>query len=178
MKEKTGKSIQTKDINNIKLQAVKEKDGGLSKGDILGNMLKELTVKRQETTLVEVDDSKNVDLVYIQTGEMREQYNKYPEILFVDTTYNVNIEAYPLLTMMVEDGDGRGKPVAYCFQRSETKVNLEKILDYFCRTNDTSKTKIVMVDKDLTEISVLKSKLPSATILLCKFHVMKYFKKK
>ena len=44
-------------------------------------MLKELTVKRQVTTLVEVDDSKNVDLVYIQTGEMREQYNKYPEIL-------------------------------------------------------------------------------------------------
>ena len=127
-------------------------------------MLKELTVKRQATTLVEVDDSKNVDLVYIQTGEMREQYNKYPEILFVDTTYNVNIEAYPLLTMMVEDGDGRGKPVAYCFQRSETKVNFEKILDYFFRTNDTSKTKIVMVDKDLTEISVLKSKLPSATI--------------
>ena len=84
-------------------------------------MLKELTVKRQATTLVEVDDSKNVDLVYIQTGEMREQYNKYPEILFVDTTYNVNIEAYPLLTMMVEDGDGRGKPVAYCFQKKKSQ---------------------------------------------------------
>ena len=82
-------------------------------------MLKDLTVKRQATTLIEVDDSKNVDLVYIQTGEMREQYNKYPEILFVDITYNVNIKAYRLLTMMVEDGDGRGKPVAYCFQRSE-----------------------------------------------------------
>ena len=27
IKEKTGKSIQTKDINNIKLQAVKEKGG-------------------------------------------------------------------------------------------------------------------------------------------------------
>ena len=80
--------------------------------------------------------------------------------------------------MMVEDGDGRGKPVAYCFQRSETKENLEKILDYFCKTNDTSKTKIVMVDKDLTEISVLRSKLPNADILLCKFHVMKYLKKK
>ena len=73
IKEKPGKSIQTKDINNIKLHAVKEKDGGLSKGDILGNMLKELTVKRQATTLGEVDDSKNLDLVYIQTGEMREQ---------------------------------------------------------------------------------------------------------
>ena len=39
IKEKTGKSIQTTDINNIKLQAVKEKDCGLSKGDILGNKL-------------------------------------------------------------------------------------------------------------------------------------------
>ena len=96
-------------------------------------MLKELTVKRQATTLVEVDDSKNVDLVYIQTGEMREQYNKYPEILFVDTIYNVNIEAYPLLTMMVEDGDGRGKPVPYCFQRFfKSKIKLIKLKIPFC----------------------------------------------
>ena len=76
IREKTGKAVQTKDINNVKLQAVKEKEGGLSKGDLLGNMLKELTVKRQATTLVEVDDTRNVDLVYIQTSEMREQ----PEI--------------------------------------------------------------------------------------------------
>ena len=54
-------------------------------------MLKELTVKRQATTLVEVDDSKNVDLIYIQTGEMGEQYNKYPEILFVDTDFMENL---------------------------------------------------------------------------------------
>ena len=48
---------------------------------------------------------------------------------------------------------GMGKPVAYCFQRSETKENLEKILDYFCKINDASKTKIVMVGKYLTEIT-------------------------
>ena len=97
--------------------------------------------------MLAVDDSRNVYLVYIQTREMIEQYHKYQEILFVDTTYNVNIEAYPLLTMIFEDWDGRGKPVAYCFQISETKENLEKILDYFCRTNDTSKSKIIMVER-------------------------------
>ena len=96
----------------------------------------------------------------------------------MDTTYNVNIEGYPLFAIMAEDGDGRGKPVAYCFLRSETKDNLEKVLNYFCNFNDTSRTKIVMVDKDLSVINVLKSKLPDANILLCKFHVMKYFKKK
>ena len=35
-----------------------------------------------------------------------------------------------------------------------------------------------MVDKDLSIINALKVKLPNANILLCKFHVMKYFKKK
>ena len=35
-----------------------------------------------------------------------------------------------------------------------------------------------MVDKDLSIINVLKCKLPNAKILLCKFHVMKYIKKK
>ena len=84
--------------------------------------------------------------VYIQTGEIREQFHKNPETLFVDTTYNVNIDEYPLLRMMFEDGDGRGKPVAYCFQRSETKENLD-FFDYFCRTNDTSNTKIIMEHK-------------------------------
>ena len=41
-----------------------------------------------------------------------------------------------------------------------------------------SGTKIVMVDKDLSIINSLKCKLSEATILLCKFHVTKYFKKK
>ena len=140
--------------------------------------MKKLTEQKKATTVVDVDEHDNVDLIYIQTAEMKEQYQKYPEILFMDTTYNVNIEGYPLFAIMVEDGDGRGKPAAYCFLRSETKENLEKVLTYFSDFNDVSRSKIIMVDKDLTEINVLKSKIPNANILICKFHVMKYFKKK
>ena len=33
-----------------------------------------------------------------------------------------------------------------------------------------------MIDKDLTEISMLRENLPSAHIQLCSFYVMKYFK--
>ena len=55
---------------------------------------------------------------------------------------------------MVQDGDGRGK--AYCFQRSETTDSLERILSYLCDSNDTPKTKFVMVDKDLTKIEIAK----------------------
>ena len=89
---------------------------------------------------------------------MKEQHQKYTEILFMVTTNNVSIEGYPLFAIMVEDGDGRGKPAAYCFHRSETKENLEKVLAYFRDFNDVSRSKIIMVDTDLTEINVLKSK--------------------
>ena len=35
-----------------------------------------------------------------------------------------------------------------------------------------------MVDKDVNEMNVIKSKVPHASIFLCKFHVLKYLKKK
>ena len=35
-----------------------------------------------------------------------------------------------------------------------------------------------MIDKDILFLNVLKRKLPNTNILLCKFYVMKYFKKK
>ena len=178
IKEKTGKAVQTKDINNFKHDLGRKKEGGLSRGKLLGNALKKLTENKQATTVVDVDESDHVDLIYIQTAEMIEQYKKYPEIMFMDTTYNVNLEGYPLFAIMVEDGDGRGKPVAYCFIRSETKENIKQCLTHFCNFNDVSQSKVIMVDKDLTEINALKSKIPDAEILLCKFHVMKYFKKK
>ena len=62
--------------------------------------------------------------------------------------------------------------------RRETKDPLEKIIDVFCENNDTSKINVIMVDKDLTEISVLESKIPDAHIQICSFHVLKYVKTK
>ena len=68
--------------------------------------------------------------------------------------------------------------VAYCYVKSETKENMQKVLETFCEYNDVSDVRIIMVDKDLNEINAIKQFIPGATVLLCKFHVMKYFKKK
>ena len=110
--------------------------------------------------------------------DIKDHFRKYPEILFMDTTYNVNVEGYPLFAILAEDRDGRGKPVTYCYVRSETKGNICKVLMKFCENNDVSGVKIIMVDKDLNEMNAFKENIPNATLLLCKFHVMKYFKKK
>ena len=62
--------------------------------------------------------------------------------------------------------------------RRETKETLDKIIDVFCEHNDTSQINVIMIDKDLTEISVLESKIPDAHIQICSFHVLKYVKTK
>ena len=79
--------------------------------------------------------------------------------------------------ILVEDQDGSGKPVAYCYMRREAKETLEKIIDVFCEHNDTSQINVIMVDKDLTEISVLEYKISDAHIQICRY-VLKYFKTK
>ena len=59
------------------------------------------------TTYIKLDDeSANVELVYIQTKEMKDHFIKYPEIIFMDTAYNVNKEGNPLFAILAEDGMG------------------------------------------------------------------------
>lgn len=41
--------------------------------------------------------------------------------------------------------------------------NLEKALTHFCDINDVSDVRIVMVDKDMNEMNVIKSKIPHAS---------------
>ena len=58
LKEKTGKSIQTKDINNVKSELGRQKEGGLSRGKLLGLTLDKLKEQKNATTVCDVNDSK------------------------------------------------------------------------------------------------------------------------
>ncbi|OWZ22349.1 LOW QUALITY PROTEIN: SUMO protease [Phytophthora megakarya] len=50
-----------------------------------------------------------------------------------------------------------------------------KTLDHFKAANmGWEAIQVVMVDKDMNEISVIKHSFPDATVLLCHFHVLKY----
>lgn len=46
----------------------------------------------------------------------------------------------------------------------------------FQRKNDTRITEVIMIDKDLIELEVFKKRFPWASVLYCRFHVIKTFK--
>ena len=53
--------------------------------------------------------------------------------------------------------------------------NSRKIIDVICEHSHTSQINVVLVDKDMTEISVLESKIQDAHIQVCtcSLHVLK-----
>ena len=111
----------------------------------------------------------------VVTGEMKETFNKFPEVLMVDGTYRVNKLKMPLYNFLVEDGHGLGRLVGFSLLANEKKDTIECLMSEFSKIHDVAKVKCIVVDKDLNEISALKKIAPNSSIQICKFHVMQSF---
>ena len=57
---------------------------------------------------VVVDEKHTLEVLYFQMGHVRNLYEKFPDILLVDGTYNVNGQGMPLYCLITEDGLGHG----------------------------------------------------------------------
>lgn len=68
-----------------------------------------------------------------QSGQMSK---KFPEILFVDGTYNGNKLGMPLYCLMVEDGFGHRRNVFYAATVQEDATHLQKIIQLFKEQNE------------------------------------------
>ena len=82
---------------------------------------------------------------------------------------------YELCSMMVMDEYGRGQFVQHSIIDSNSEWHFEKLLSYFQAMNPRwQEVRVVVVDKDLKEINVIRRLLPNARVLLCQFHVKKW----
>ena len=60
---------------------------------------------------VVVDENDTLTIRFYQSGVLRNMFSKFPEIMFIDGTYNVNKLGMPLYCLMVENGYGHGQNV-------------------------------------------------------------------
>ena len=81
---------------------------------------------------------------------MKQMFAKFPGMIFMGNTYNVCSKGYTLNAILVEDKDGSGKPVAYCFMRRETKETLEKVIDIFCEQSKKVSNDQELIQSDPT----------------------------
>ncbi|XP_077537073.1 uncharacterized protein LOC144149387 [Haemaphysalis longicornis] len=172
LNEKTGKAHITKDLHNLKQQ--KNRDDAAQ----LMAAIAECRRKDNAKIIPVTDESQELQILYIQTPHMRKAFDAFPEVLLLDATYRTNKLRMPLFVFVVEDGAGRSHVVAYAFVASEQQHVVTKLLDIFVKENTAaSKTSVVVVDKDFTEISAVRESFPSKpAVQLCQFHVTKAFK--
>ena len=119
-----------------------------------------------------------MEFLLIVTGEMKQTFEKYPEVLMVDSTYRVNKLKMPLYNFLVEDAHGLGRSVGFCLVSNEKKETVQNMMNEISKVHDCSKIQTIVVDKDLNEITALKKVAPNSSIQLCKFHVIQAVKEK
>ena len=128
-----------------------------------------------------IKNEENQDLyaIYYQNPQMKEFYRRYSNMLFVDSTYNLNDVKYPALVLVVQDEDGQSYPVCVIILAYERKSLFDECFGMFVEENKeyADKTEAIMIDKDLKEDDMLSKHFPKAQILYCVWHVIKTFKK-
>lgn len=108
---------------------------------------------------------------------MRNALKAWPEIVFVDTTYNLLKRKLISLILCIQDSMGFTHIVGIALLANEQASTLKSFFNIFIKRNPeaSKKIKCFMTDKDLTEKDVLKELFPDVAMYLCEFHVLKIF---
>ena len=172
---KYGKQLTLKDIHNIKAKAKKEASRNQKDAQIVLDKLTEsLKTDTKASGGVVVDENDTLTILFYQSGIMRNIFSKFPEIMFIDGTYNVNKLGMPLYCLMVEDGYGHGQNAFYAATAREDAIHLQKIVELFKSNNtDWGSVRVIIIDKNFLEYKVLTQEFPNAVILYCQWHVIK-----
>lgn len=124
-------------------------------------------------------ETNEVKSIFWQTSAMREAFNTYPEVVEIDTTYNLATNRMPLIVYEVIDCFGKGRIAGYAHISSEHKEIVTEALQVLVNGCDCALqlTRVAMVDKDHSEISSIYDVLPDAEIHLCDYHVKLIFER-
>lgn len=92
---------------------------------------------------------------------------------YVHVLYRYN---YQLCTIMAMDEYGEGRVVQHSLFKTSADWHVSRAIDHFVRTNPAAakQDQVIVVDKDLQEIKVLRAYLPEARLWICTFHVIKW----
>lgn len=171
---KFGKVVTLKDIQNLKKKLREESTMGLRDAPLVLEKLTHALQDQGATGGVVVDDEYSLVILYYESSHMSKLFSKFPEILLIDGTYNINKVGMPLTCLMVEDGFGHGRVVFYAVTAREDTAHLQTIVQSFKEQNSQwESVRVIIIDKDFTEHKVLKEEFPNAVILYCQWHVIK-----
>ena len=124
-----------------------------------------------------LEENKELRGIYFFTEEMRSNFTKFPEIVFVDGTYKLFQAGFILMLIVIEDGSGRTKFAGVGILSNETRTVIEWFFTYFKNSNAAACDNIkgFMTDKDLLERDLISQIFQRVPLFICQFYVLKVF---
>ena len=121
----------------------------------------------------------NIQAVQVTTAAMKKAYNGCrPDTIQLDTTFNLEEAKYKCSgVLFLNPATNKGELVSISFIVDETSESLRFVLSAF-RDISAHRPRAVNIDKDFTEIKILKELFPDTRILLCLFHVPMFIRTK
>jgi hypothetical protein len=119
-----------------------------------------------------------LEYVFWQTAAMKQVFEKYSEVICVDSTFNLNRSDYAVNIIITIDANRETRIVAFGLVSSDKRSDIiTAFFEWFNSENSTfSKIRTILTDKNQSQIDVLKTLYPTADISLCLFHVFKAMK--
>ncbi|KAE8982033.1 hypothetical protein PR003_g19989 [Phytophthora rubi] len=150
LKRKTGKKVTLRDVHNLVQKLKDARRGSTTVEARLDTILREFCSSRKENTAtIYVDNYQLTQTITFQTHQMRRFFEAFPE----------------------------GQYVQHALMENESAECLTDAITSFKSFNPTwDRVRVIIVDKDFGEISLLRAAFPGARILLCVFHVVKYLR--
>ena len=156
-----------------------ERNEGNSFGSVeeqVWNELENLCHTDKDANYTGIFNDSQITTIFFQTGHMKKMLNRYPEMLFIDTTYCLNQFSHPIVVFMIADHENKAHCVAYAVVKDEKMLTFSSLYSQLLSRNPGVNPKTVVIDKDFSEINAVKQSIPSAKILLCRFHVCRALK--
>lgn len=130
------------------------------------------------TVEVYSDEKKNFKGLFFQDDLMKQAFQAYPEILFMDATYKLLELGLPTYLFLSEDSNGQSEITGVCLLTSKDADSMKWMIEVFKRCNDEWRnTRVVMADKDIQERDVIKQCLPESSVMICLFHTLRSFRR-
>ena len=179
--EKTGKSVFMRDIHNLATQTARQSCSDVTASDVPASEVQALAdwLKSEHPTVDHhflLDENEVVQGLYIQDAMMKDKFQKFPEVILVDSTHKTNLNAMPLFVILCIDGNGDSHVVAAFLVHHEDEVTVREMVKVFKAKNPASgETSVIITDKDMTERGIFKTELPDIELQICFFHVLRTF---
>ena len=104
-----------KDLQNVCTKAKLQAKGSCNEAQItISRLEEEMQRDRGSKVGVIVNEANELSILYYASSHLVCLYEKFPEVVMIDGTYNVNASRMPLYSIMIEDGNGHGRQYFIC----------------------------------------------------------------